>query len=79
MTRTEQIQKAAMEHASCKPQDKENAYLDFVRTAEWADRTMIERVCEWMEKQVYQDYAGAPLERFIPDYMVKKFLADIQK
>lgn len=34
MKRTEQIQKAAIEHASNKSQDKGNAYLDFVRTAE---------------------------------------------
>jgi hypothetical protein len=34
---------------------------------------------KWMEKQVYQDYPGAPFERLIPDYMVKQFLIDIQK
>lgn len=32
---------------------------------------------KWMEKQVYQDYTGAPFERLIPDYMVKQFLIDI--
>ena len=46
MTRTEQIQKAAMEHASYKQQGAGDAYLDFVRTAEWADRTLIEKACE---------------------------------
>lgn len=34
---------------------------------------------KWMEKQVYQDYSGGPLERLIPDYMVKQFLIDINK
>lgn len=42
---------------------------------QWA----INESCKWMEKQVYQDYPGAPLERLIPDYMVKQFLIDIQK
>lgn len=42
---------------------------------QWA----INEAIQWMEKQVYQDYVGAPFERFIPDYMVKKFLIDIQK
>lgn len=41
MKRIELIQKAAMEYASYKTQDRGIAYLDFVRTAEWADRTMI--------------------------------------
>ena len=34
---------------------------------------------QWMEKQVYQDYPGAPFERLIPDHMVKQFLIDINK
>lgn len=62
MTRTEQIQKAAMEHASYKSQDKGDAYLDFVRTAEWADRTMIEKACEILARMVwevtYEDLQG---------------------
>jgi hypothetical protein len=42
---------------------------------QWA----INETIQWMEKQVYQDYAGAPFERHIPDYMVKQFLIDINK
>lgn len=42
---------------------------------QWA----INETRQWMEKQTYQDYPGAPLERFIPDYMVKQFLIDINK
>lgn len=53
MTRTEQIQKAAMEHASYKQQGAGDAYLDFVRTAEWADRTLIEKVYKWMREEFY--------------------------
>lgn len=46
-----------------------------IEGAQWA----INEARKWMEKQVYQDYAGAPLERFIPDYMVKQFLIDMQR
>ena len=64
MKRTEQIQKAAMEHASYQTQDKGIAYLDFVRTAEWADRTMIEKACtllaEMVIEVIYKDLEGDP-------------------
>lgn len=56
MTRTEQIQKAAMEHASYKQQGAGDAYLDFVRTAEWADRTLIEKACEWLKFTLEGDF-----------------------
>ena len=42
---------------------------------QWA----INEARQWMENQVYQDYSGGPFERFIPDYMVKQFLIDINK
>ena len=54
MKRIELIQKAAMEYASYKTQDKGIAYLDFVRTAEWADRTMIEKACEWLKDNIFE-------------------------
>lgn len=49
MTRREQIEKAATERASVATEDKGLRYLDFVNTAEWADRTMLARICEWLE------------------------------
>lgn len=49
MTRREQIEKAAAERADVATEDKGLRYLDFVNTAEWADRTMLARICEWLE------------------------------
>lgn len=45
----------------------------FEEGAEWADKTMIEKVCEWMKEQVYQEYGGGPLERLIPDTRIEEF------
>jgi len=49
MTRREQVEIAAAERASVATVDKGLRYLDFVNTAEWADRTMLARICEWLE------------------------------
>ena len=58
MTRKEEIKQAAEEYYN------EVKYLSdlsafpiaaFKEGAEWADRTMIEKVCEWLEDNIY-DY-----------------------
>ena len=33
----------------------------------------IEKVCEWMREQVYQEYGGGPLERLVPDERIEDF------
>lgn len=50
MTRKEQIRDAAMYFAK-KNEKVPFPYLDFIEAAEWADRTMIERACEWLMQQ----------------------------
>lgn len=55
MTRREQIMDAAMFFAK-KNKNNPSPYLDFVEAAEWADRTMIEKACEWIQKEVLEDY-----------------------
>lgn len=42
---------------------------------QWA----INETRQWMEKQVYQDYSGAPFERLIPECVIKQFLIDINE
>lgn len=64
MTRKELIEKAAAERAAVATEDKGLRYLDFVNTAEWADRTMLARICEWLEdyditKHISVIYSGA--------------------
>ena len=50
-----------------------NRNKTFENAAKWADKTMIEKACEWMRGQVYQKYEGGPLERLIPDEMIEDF------
>ena len=47
MNRKDQIKNAAMFFAN-KNKSNPVPYLDFVEAAEWADRTMIERVRQWL-------------------------------
>lgn len=47
-----------------KNKNNPNPYLDFVEAAEWADRTMIDKACEWLKKWTYQDCLGvSPITR----------------
>lgn len=48
-------------------------FLDFLAGADWADGTMIDKACEWLEQQVYQEYGGGPLERLVPDERIADF------
>ena len=45
----------------------------FEAGAEWMQNTMIEKACQWMKEQVYQEYGGGPLERLIPDERIADF------
>ena len=48
MTRQEQIDKAAQEYAQKSIRDKGISYLEFVEACRWADRSMIEKVRQWL-------------------------------
>lgn len=50
--------------------NKEKAFQE---GAKWADKTMIEKTCNWMKEQVYQEYGSGPLERLIPDTRIDEF------
>ena len=49
MTREEQIDKAAYEYALSRSNDRGVAYLTFKDIAEWADRTMLARCCNYLD------------------------------
>ena len=38
-----------------------------------AKKVMIDKACEWMKQQVYQEYGGGPLERLVPDERIEYF------
>lgn len=58
MTRREEITKASI----CQYQiigtigEQEAFKNGFVKGAEWADKTMIDKACEWIQKEVLEDY-----------------------
>lgn len=74
MTRDEQVKQAAKSYANKSIRDKGIAYLEFIEAVEWADATLIEKACNWLRDQVYQEYPGGPLERLITDDMIDNFI-----
>jgi hypothetical protein len=46
---------------------------------EWADETMLERVCEHLKKLVYQEYPGCPSQRVISDEELAKLKEAVMK
>ena len=52
MTRREEIEKAATDYINSdavSPMNMQLAFGDFINGAEWADKTMIEKVCDWFQ------------------------------
>jgi hypothetical protein len=74
MTRAEQVKQAAKSYANKSIRDKGIAYLEFIEAAEWADATLIEKMCNCLRGQVYQEYPGGPLERLITDEMIDQII-----
>lgn len=54
MTRREEIKQKAL---SKYPQGT-NRYNKFIEGAKWADKTMIDKACEWAKKRFDLDYCG---------------------
>ena len=75
MKRFEEQTDAAVAYADeSTSEHKGLVYLDFLAGADWADGTMIDKACEWMREQVYQEYGGGPLERLISDERIEDFI-----
>ena len=56
MTRKEEIALAALNYICSNAVSAENmqlAFGDFTNGAEWADKTMIEKACEWIESYLF--------------------------
>ena len=61
MTRREEIEKAATDYINSdavSPMNMQLAFGDFINGAEWADKTMIEKACEYAETRYDLDYCG---------------------
>ena len=46
---------------------------DYIKGATEQKAIDIDKACEWLKEQVYQEYGGGPLERLIPDTMIEEF------
>ena len=46
---------------------------DYIKGATEQKVIDIDKACEWLKEQVYQEYGGGPLERLIPDTMIEEF------
>ena len=62
MTRREEIEKTANEFY------KGDKVSTFVVAAQWADKTMIEKACEWIKKEVLDDYQGVIWDDIVEDF-----------
>ena len=62
MTRREEIYEASCEcyndYIDVVNVDAEDAQDAFIKGAEWADKTMIEKACEWAKKRFDLDYCS---------------------
>ncbi|MBQ7690200.1 MAG: hypothetical protein IJT30_03270 [Muribaculaceae bacterium] len=56
MTRKEEIETAAKERCLGSSHTAARKRREFVAGAQWADRTMIERACDWLEENVCNVY-----------------------
>lgn len=62
MTRDEQIEKEARRASHCSDE-----FTSFILGAEWADKTMIEKACEWLiqqEEMIGISFENDFIERF---------------
>ena len=69
MTRREEIEQAAFNYINSDVVSAENmqlAYGDFINGAQWADKTMIERVEQWLIKNNRGQTIGS-LHRFLEE------------
>lgn len=80
MTREEQIRITALEHCG-DTYMKEIAYAMFCFGAKWADKTMFEKVCEWLKNSLYdtQDNCGYKVVASFDSVDVNEFIEDFKK
>ena len=76
MTREEEIKLAASCHIAASNEDFKEYYEGFIAGAKWADKTMIEKACEWLENNASNYIIEHPFSSdvdFEEDKMVEDF------
>lgn len=82
MTREEEIHKAAKEFAFSDKTETSDFYdvmNDFYYGAKWADKTMLEKACEYLKSLTYQEFAGGPIERTFSDEDIEGFCKAMER
>ena len=80
MTRKEEIDKEANSFANTVSVGEEETaknWSAFISGAEWADKTMLDKVCEWLEDNIY-DYLYINRDFNEADYKYG-FIEDLRK
>ena len=83
MTRKEEIEQAAHKYIQSdivSPENMQLAFGDFINGAEWADHTMLDKVCEFIKTNAYK-YGKV---KFIDskasfDFRTDTFINDLRK
>ena len=77
MTRKKEIEKAAFNYINSDAVSAENmqlAFGDFINGAQWADKTMLDKVCDWLQCMAI-DY----IQGDITDVKLGSMFADLRK
>lgn len=81
-SRAYQATKAALEYYNEHHQDKDIDLTDaFAAGAKWADKTMIEKICDWLKDQLVdnQDNCGYAVVSTFDTTTVEEFICDFKK
>lgn len=70
MTRREEIEQQASLTVFPWDDVREQSKFEegFIEGAKWADKTIIEKACEWIQKEVLEDYAGVVWGDIVEDF-----------
>lgn len=88
MTRKEQIHKIANTISTNIGKEIDEDYIcndeydftiGFECGAKWADKTMLEKVCKYLESLVYQEFGGGPIERTFSDEDIEEFKKEMEE
>ena len=81
MTREEEIKLVASCHIAANNEDFKEYYEGFIEGAKWADETMIEKACDWLETELYttHDNCGYKVTASFNSVDKKKFIEEFRK
>lgn len=73
MTRGEEIQKLIDEETGIDNYGSSDYQMGVCDGVRLADKTMLDKVCKYLESLVYQEFGGGPLERTFSDEDIEDF------